>query len=593
MDSHSVLSNMLLFMAAAVVAVPLATRLGLGSILGYLIAGAVIGPSGLKLIWNVSDILTLSEFGVVLLLFIIGLELRPGRLWNMRRDIFGFGLMQIIFCMLGIGGALLAYGVSGSALAILSFGSALSSTAFALQLLREKHELNTSYGRAAFAVLLFQDIAVIPVLVAIPFLTTAPATPGHSSPGFLAGLGALAAVLVGGKYLVRPFFRVIVRAESRELFTAASLLMVFSVAALMEHAGFSMAFGTFVAGVLLSESEYRHELEASIEPFKGLLLGLFFMAVGMSIDFSLLLNQPLLVFAAVAALMAIKVVAIYGAGQLFRYDKEASRNIAFLICQGGEFAFVLFKLAAGKNLFTPETAALANVVVAVSLVATPFVFAFNQRFLRSRFAASPWKFDEVPNEGSPVILAGFGRYGQIIGRMLRLNEIDFTALEVDYEQVQTVRKFGSKVYYGDASRLDLLEAAGAANAKIFVLAVDDIEASVEIARIVKQHFPHLKLIARARNRAHAHELIDVGVDDLRRETLASSLETAHVMLRELGFSEKRADQMVRTFRKHDEEMLHAQRKYRDNEKLFVDYSNQAGLQLAEVFRQDAIAEEKD
>ncbi|AFM14464.1 Kef-type potassium/proton antiporter, CPA2 family [Turneriella parva DSM 21527] len=584
---------MLLFMAAAVVAVPLATRLGLGSILGYLIAGAVIGPSGLKLIWNVSDILTLSEFGVVLLLFIIGLELRPGRLWNMRRDIFGFGLMQIIFCMLGIGGALLAYGVSGSALAILSFGSALSSTAFALQLLREKHELNTSYGRAAFAVLLFQDIAVIPVLVAIPFLTTAPATPGHSSPGFLAGLGALAAVLVGGKYLVRPFFRVIVRAESRELFTAASLLMVFSVAALMEHAGFSMAFGTFVAGVLLSESEYRHELEASIEPFKGLLLGLFFMAVGMSIDFSLLLNQPLLVFAAVAALMAIKVVAIYGAGQLFRYDKEASRNIAFLICQGGEFAFVLFKLAAGKNLFTPETAALANVVVAVSLVATPFVFAFNQRFLRSRFAASPWKFDEVPNEGSPVILAGFGRYGQIIGRMLRLNEIDFTALEVDYEQVQTVRKFGSKVYYGDASRLDLLEAAGAANAKIFVLAVDDIEASVEIARIVKQHFPHLKLIARARNRAHAHELIDVGVDDLRRETLASSLETAHVMLRELGFSEKRADQMVRTFRKHDEEMLHAQRKYRDNEKLFVDYSNQAGLQLAEVFRQDAIAEEKD
>lgn len=585
---------MLLFMAAAVIAVPLATRLGLGSILGYLIAGAVIGPSGLKLIWNVADILTLSEFGVVLLLFIIGLELRPGRLWNMRRDIFGFGLMQIMFCMAGIGAALFAYGVSGSALAVLSFGFALSSTAFALQLLREKHELNTQYGRAAFAILLFQDIAVIPVLVAIPFLTTATvAAGGHASPGFLAGLGALAAVLVAGKYLVRPFFRIIVRAESRELFTAASLFMVFSVAALMEWAGFSMAFGTFVAGVLLSESEYRHELEASIEPFKGLLLGLFFMAVGMSIDFSLLLHQPLIVLGAVAALMAIKIIAIYGAGTLFRYDKEASRNIAFLICQGGEFAFVLFKLAAGKNLFTPETAALANVVVAVSLMATPFVFAFNQRFLRSRFAASTWKFDEVPNEGSPVILAGFGRYGQIIGRMLRLNEIAFTALEVDYEQVQTVRKFGSKVYYGDASRLDLLEAAGAANAKIFVLAVDDPEASVNIARIVRQHFPHLKLIVRARNRSHAHELLDIGVDDLRRETLASSLESAHVMLRELGFTEKRADQMVRTFRKHDEETLRAQMQYRGNEKLFVDYSNQAGLQLAEVFRQDALAEEKD
>ena len=584
---------MLLFMAAAVIAVPLATRLGLGSILGYLIAGAVIGPSGLKLIWNVSDILTLSEFGVVLLLFIIGLELRPGRLWNMRRDIFGFGLMQIIFCMAGIGAALYATGISGSALAILSFGLALSSTAFALQLLREKHELNTQYGRAAFAILLFQDIAVIPVLVAIPFLTTATADTGHGSPGFLAGFAALAAVLVAGKYLVRPFFRVIVRAESRELFTAASLFMVFSVAALMEWAGFSMAFGTFVAGVLLSESEYRHELEASIEPFKGLLLGLFFMAVGMSIDFSLLLRQPLLVVGAVAALMAIKVAAIYAAGTLFRYDKEASRNIAFLICQGGEFAFVLFKLAAGKNLFTPETAALANVVVAVSLMATPFVFGFNQRFLRSRFAASTWKFDEVPNEGSAVILAGFGRYGQIIGRMLRLNEIAFTALEVDYEQVQTVPKFGSKVYYGDASRLDLLEAAGAANAKIFVLAVDDPEASVNIARIVRQHFPHLKLIVRARNRSHAHELLDIGVDDLRRETLASSLESAHVMLRELGFSEKRADQMVKTFRKHDEETLRSQMQYRGNEKLFVDYSNQAGLQLAEVFRQDALAEEKD
>lgn len=583
---------MLLFMAAAVIAVPLATRFGLGSILGYLIAGAVIGPSGLKLIWNVTDVLTLSEFGVVLLLFIIGLELRPGRLWNMRRDIFGFGLMQIVLSMLGIGGALYFAGIRGVSLAILAFGLALSSTAFALQLLREKHELNTQYGRASFAILLFQDIAVIPVLVAIPFLTSVPSA-GHAGGGVLYGFAALAIVLIAGRYLVRPFFRIVVRAESRELFTAASLLMVFSVAALMEAAGFSMAFGTFVAGVLLSESEYRHELEASIEPFKGLLLGLFFMAVGMSIDFSLLLTQPGIIVLAVLSLMVIKIFAIYGAARLFRYDGEASRNIAFLICQGGEFAFVLFKLAAGKNLFTPEIAALANVVVAVSLVATPFVFALNQRFLRPRFAASAWKFDEVPDERSPVILAGFGRYGQIIGRMLRLNEIDFTALEIDYEQVQTVRKFGSKVYYGDASRLDLLEAAGAANAKIFVLAVDDPEASVNIAQIVRTHFPHLKLLARARNRAHAHNLLDIGVDDLRRETLASGLETAHVMLRELGFSEKRADQMVRTFRKHDEETLIAQMQYRGNEKLFVDYSNQAGLQLAEVFRQDAASEEKD
>lgn len=592
MNSHTFMLNLLVFMAAAVVAVPIATRLGLGNVLGYLIAGAAIGPWGLKLIWNVSDILTFSEFGVVLLLFIIGLELRPGRLWNMRRDIFGFGLMQIVFCMIALAIPLVLYQVGFLQSGILAFGFALSSTAFAMQILTEKHELNTQYGRASFAILLFQDIAVVPVMIILPMLTQNDQVSRGGFMSMVPGFLALFAVLVGARYLVQPFFRMVVKAKSRELFTAGALLLVFSVAALMEAVGFSMALGTFVAGVILSESEYRHELEASIEPFKGLLLGLFFIAVGMSMDFGILLKYPLLISLAVVALMVLKIAAVYFAGMLFRYDGETSRNIAFLICQGGEFAFVLFKLAADKNMLTSEMAAIATVVVAFSLVLTPFIYMFNSRVLRVRFNSSEWKFDEMPSEHNPVILAGFGRYGQIIGRMLRLNNIDFTALEIDSEQVQAVRKFGSKVHYGDASRLDLLEAAGAAHAKIFVLAVDDTEASVKIAQIVRQHFPHLKILARARNRQHAYELMALGVDDLRRETFASSLETAEAMLRELGFTEKQTERMIMKFRKHDEHQLVEQMQYRDNEKLYIDYANQAGLQLAEVFRQDALADEK-
>ncbi|MBX3722462.1 MAG: monovalent cation:proton antiporter-2 (CPA2) family protein [Turneriella sp.] len=592
MNSHTFMLNLLVFMAAAVVAVPIATRLGLGNVLGYLIAGAAIGPWGLKLIWNVSDILTFSEFGVVLLLFIIGLELRPGRLWNMRRDIFGFGLMQIVFCMIALAIPLVIYQVGFLPSGILAFGFALSSTAFAMQILTEKHELNTQYGRASFAILLFQDIAVVPVMIILPMLTQNDQVSRGGFMSMLPGFLALFAVLVGARYLVQPFFRMVVKSKSRELFTAAALLLVFSVAALMEAVGFSMALGTFVAGVILSESEYRHELEASIEPFKGLLLGLFFIAVGMSMDFGILVKYPLFIPVAVVLLMTLKIIAVYFAGALFRYDGETSRNIAFLICQGGEFAFVLFKLAADKNMLTSEMAAIATVVVAFSLVLTPFVYMFNSRILRVRFNSSEWKFDEMPSEHNPVILAGFGRYGQIIGRMLRLNDIDFTALEIDSEQVQAVRKFGSKVHYGDASRLDLLEAAGAAHAKIFVLAVDDVEASVKIAQIVRQHFPHLKILARARNRQHAHDLMALGIDDLRRETYASSLETAEVMLHELGFTEKQTERMISKFRKHDENQLLEQMKYRDNEKLYIDYANQAGLQLAEVFRQDALADKK-
>lgn len=591
MNSHTFILNMLIFMAAAVVAVPIATRLGLGNVLGYLIAGALIGPWGLKLIWNVNEILSFSEFGVVLLLFIIGLELRPGRLWNMRRDIFGFGLMQLIFCMVALAIPMAFMGMNTVTIGILAFGFALSSTAFALQILTEKHEINTQYGRASFAILLFQDLAVVPLMVLLPVLTHKEAGKGMGV--LLPGFVALIAVLVGGKFIVRPFFRLVVKAKSRELFTAASLLLVFSVAFLMESVGFSMALGTFVAGVILSESEYRHELEASIEPFKGLLLGLFFMAVGMSMNFGVLKDAPLFIPLAVFALISLKIIAIYFAGQLFRYDSETSRNIAFLICQGGEFAFVLFKLAADKNLLPGQTAAIATIIVALSLVATPFVYLFNSRILRSRFQSSDWKFDDVPNDYNPVIIAGFGRYGQIIGRLLRLNDIGFTALEIDSEQVQAVRKFGSKVHYGDASRLDLLEAAGAAQARIFVIAVDDTDASLAIAAIVRKHFPNLKILARARNRAHVHSLMDLEVHDIRREMFASSLETAHIMLRELGLSEKKTEAMLAKFRKHDEHTLVEQMKFRGNERLFIDYTNQAGLQLQEVLRQDSAAEEKD
>lgn len=593
MHSHGILMNMLVFMAAAVVAVPLATRLGLGNVLGYLIAGAAIGPWGFRLISNVGDILAFAEFGIVLLLFIIGLELRPGRLWNMRRDIFGFGSLQILLSMVVLGVPLALLALPTAQIGILAFGFSLSSTAFALQILAEKHEINTQYGRAAFAVLLFQDIAVVPVMIMLPVLTQAPGQGNAGLMSLLPGLAALAAVLTGARYAVRPFFRIVVRARSRELFTAASLLMVFSIAALMEAAGFSMALGTFVAGVVLSESEYRHELEANIEPFKGLLLGLFFIAVGMSMDFGVLLRYPILVPLAVVALLALKVLAIWAAGSLFRYEAEVSRNIAFLICQGGEFAFVLFKLSSDKNLLPPETVAIANVVVALSLLATPLVYLVNSRYLRQRFASSQWKYEEMPSEHNPVLIAGFGRYGQIIGRMLRLNNIRFTALEIDHEQVQAVGLFGNKVYYGDASRVDLLEAAGAAHARIMVIAVDDVDASTRIAEIVTRNYPNLKVLARARNRAHAHSLMDLGVTDIRRETFASSLETAHVMLRSLGFSEKKAAKMIGVFREHDEAMLDEQRRFRDDEKLFIDFTNRSAVQLAEVFARDLAGDETE
>lgn len=591
MNSHSFLINSLVFMAAAVVAVPLATRLGLGNVLGYLVAGTVIGPWGFRLINNIPDILAFSEFGVVLLLFLIGLELKPGRLWSMRRDIFGFGSLQILLSMAVLGVPLALWGFSTSQVGILAFGLSLSSTAFALQILAEKHEVNTQYGRAAFAVLLFQDIAVVPAMIMLPVLTQS----GQASTGLqslLPGLLALTAVLAGARFFVQPFFRVVVRAKSRELFTAASLLLVFSVAALMEQVGFSMALGTFVAGVILSESEYRHELEASIEPFKGLLLGLFFIAVGMSMDFSVLLKSPGLVLLATFLLLALKIFAVWLAGTLFRYNAENSRNIAFLICQSGEFGFVLFKLAQDKQLLTTETVAIVNMVVALSLLVTPLVYLLNARYLRPK-SAEKRDYDELPSEHNPVLIAGFGRYGQIIGRLLRLNDIGFTALEIDYEQVQTVGKFGNKIYYGDASRIDLLEAAGAAHAKIFVIAIDDVEASLRIAEILKRHYPHLKVLARARNRAHAHSLMDLGVTDIRRETFASALESAHATLRCLGFSEKKTAKMISVFREHDEAMLAGQRNYRDNEKLFIDYTHRAGLQLAEVFRRDLGNEEKD
>jgi len=590
MNAHSIVMYLLVLLGAAVVAVPLATRLGLGNVMGYLLAGVALGPWGLKVIWNVHDILAFSEFGVVLLLFVIGLELRPGRLWNMRRDIFGLGSMQILFSMIALLIPLAFLPLGIKEVLVLAFGFSLSSTAFAMQILTEKHEINTQYGRASFAVLLFQDIAVVPVMIVLPLVA---GVGGKSAASILPGIGAFILLLIVARYAVRPFFRIVVRAKSRELFTAASLLLVFSIAAFMEAVGLSMALGTFAAGVILSESEYRHELEASIEPFKGLLLGLFFMAVGMSMNLDTLPRHPVLIPAAVVGLISLKIIAIYGAGVLFRYQGEVARNMAFLISQGGEFAFVLFALAREKSIFSEEVTAIANITVALSLMATPLVYVFNARVLRTRFSSSSWQFDEMPSEHNSVILAGFGRYGQIMGRMLRLNGIEFTALEIDYEQVQAVRKFGNKVYYGDASRLDLLRAAGAGHAKIFVLAVDDVEASTSIARIVSEHFPNLKILARARNRHHAYDLLDAKVHDIRREVFASSLETAHVMLKELGFSEKKADRMVQKFRDHDEKQLLAQMEYRDDEKRYIDYTKEAGAQLAEVFRLDAAAEEKD
>lgn len=596
-EVHSTMSLLAIgavFLVAAVVAVPLAKRLGLGAVIGYLIAGIVIGPWGLKLIGNVEDILHVAEFGVVLLLFLIGLELDPRRLWQMRMPIFGLGSAQVLGCGLLLGLAGLALGWSWQTALVAGLGLALSSTAIALQVLGERHLLTTSGGRSAFSILLFQDIAVIPILAVLPLLGQS----GHAAnaePGWLAALKAVVAVaivVVVGRYLTRPLFRMIAYSGIREIFTAAALLVVVLIALIMQFAGISMALGTFVAGVLLADSEYRHEIESDIEPFKGLLLGLFFLSVGMSIDFGRLLAEPLILLLSVVALIAIKVGVLWAIGRWGGIPREQRPLFAMLLAQGGEFAFVLFGAAMALGAMDQAIGQRLVLAVALSMLVTPLLVVVYDRFLANFFnPRAETREPDVMDEGNPVVVAGFGRFGQIVTRLLYASRIGVTILDHDPEIIDSLSRFGFKVFYGDATRLDLLEAAGAARAKILVVAIDDQAMSLQLVETAQRHFPHLKILARAIDLPHAAELLNRKVPVVERETFLSALHLGELALRALGYGAFRAHRTAQLFRRHNERLLKtiAERWQETDMDLRISLQHQARENLLKNLEADAQA----
>jgi glutathione-regulated potassium-efflux system ancillary protein KefC/glutathione-regulated potassium-efflux system protein KefB len=578
------------FLLTAVLLVPLFQRLKLGAVLGYLAAGMFIGPWGLGVVGAAESTMQFAEFGVVLLLFLIGLELDPTRLWTLRRTVFGLGGAQV-----GATGAILAliaiaFGLAWEAAVVIGLGLALSSTALVIASLAERGQLMTRHGREAFAVLLFQDLAVIPALALLPLLAAAPAA--HGGAHWLTaakGIAVIAVVIGASRILIRPALKFIASHSSREVFTAAALLLVVGSALIMEKIGLSMSLGAFLAGVLLADSEFRHELEADIEPFKGLLLGLFFMAVGMSANLTLVLSMPLTLFGLGLGLMAAKFAVMYAISRATGASNDIAQRVGIALAQGGEFAFVLFATASTLGVIDAATSELLVMVVTISLLLAPLVFVAHDKLLARWLdrRAEP-EYDVIDAPATPVIIAGYGRYGQIVSRVLRMCDIPFTALEVNYQQVDFVRRFGNKIYFGDATRLDLLQAAKTGNAQLFVLAVDDVEASVKCAALVRRHFPNLPILARARNRVHHFRLRDLGIDAIYRETFPSSLEVAHTALLRLGLGIAEAQRAIAMFKQHDEAQLKVQHALQHDEAKLIQTSQEAAAQLKELFEADTV-----
>jgi glutathione-regulated potassium-efflux system protein KefB len=595
-QTHYFLQYAVVLLLAAVIAVPLAKRWQLGAVLGYLAAGAFIGPSGIRLIGNTEQISAISELGVVLMLFVIGLELSPQRLWVMRRTVFGLGSLQLALTGVAIGGIAYALGMDWKAALIIGLGLALSSTAIDLQILSERKELASTHGRLGFAILLFQDVAAIPILALIPVLGVAhtTSTPMTEALSALRVIATIAAVIVGGRYLLRPMFRAAARAGTPEVFTATALLVVMGTAWLMELAGMSMSLGAFLAGVLLADSEYRHEIEAQIEPFRGLLLGLFFVSVGMSLDVDMVMRQPQLVGALLVALILVKAIVLYGVSRFAAAeDNRQSIALAAVLAQGGEFAFIVFTLAATNGLIDTEQRDLLILVITLSMAATPLLVRLRAEIAPIDKAKKPTReFDRIDGAAPRVIVAGFGRVGQIVARVLNAHHIPFTALERDAEQVDFVRHFGNTVFYGDATRLDLLRAAQTDKAEIFVIATEDPEANLRTARLLKRHFPHLKVFARARNRQHVFKLMDLNVEEIVRDTFFSSLELARHVLESLGYDPVTAAEHLRRFREHDERVLLNQYPVYDDEAALLQSTKEARADLQRLFEVDSGEEEE-
>jgi glutathione-regulated potassium-efflux system ancillary protein KefC/glutathione-regulated potassium-efflux system protein KefB len=576
------------FLLATVLIVPLFRRVKLGAVLGYLVSGMLIGPWGLRLIGQVEATLHFAEFGVVLLLFLIGLELQPSRLWALRRPVFGLGSAQVLATAAAILAIGVGLGLAWQTALTIGLGLAMSSTAMILASLAERRQLTRRHGREAFAILLFQDLAVIPLLALLPLLGLAQEKAATNWMAALKGLAVIVVVIAASRVLVRPVLRFVATHGGREVFTAAALLVVVGAALLMERIGLSMSLGAFLAGVLLADSEFRHELEADIEPFKGLLLGLFFVAVGMSANVGLLVEQPLVVIGAALGLILLKALIVYAIARIAGAGNDSSQRLAVVLAAGGEFAFVIFGLAVGFGIIAQQLSELLVLAVTLSMLIAPLAISLHEKTLdRIEALRAPPEFDTITEPGNAVVIAGFGRFGQIVARVLRMCGIAFTALDASSEQVDFVRRFGNKIYYGDATRLELLQAAKVAEAKVFVLAIDDVESSVRTAALVRAHFPQVPILARARNRVHYFRLRELGIAVIHRETFPASLDVARQALLRLGFGIAAAEHAVALFKAHDEAQLAVQGAVQHDEAQLIELAKHATDQLRELFEADA------
>lgn len=594
MDQNSFFFQAMVYLASAVLMVPLAKRLGLGSVLGYLLAGILIGPALLGFIGNEGeDILHFAEFGVVMMLFVIGLELEPELLWRLRKSIIGLGGLQVLITTLLIAAVAMLIGLDWRQSLALGMILSLSSTAIVLQTMNEKGLMKTAAGQSSFAVLLFQDIAVIPMLALFPLLSVqqpvAVADDNHTRtlveglPGWaqtLIVLGSVAAIILAGRFLIRPVFRIVARTRLREVFTATALLLVVGIAVLMSQVGLSPALGTFLAGVVLADSEYRHELESDIDPFKGLLLGLFFIAVGASIDFNLVMEQPLLIAGLVLGLMLLKALVLLFLGRMFKLGVDQNMLFAFALCQVGEFAFVLFSFSLQEAILPKETVDIMVAVVAISMGLTPLVLLINEKLIQPYFGTKEAETKEADyiDEKNRVIIAGFGHFGNTVGRFLRAHGVGLTILDVDSDRVEVLRKMGFKVFYGDASRYDLLHTAGAAEAKLIIIALEPPDKRLAMIETIKKHFPNLRMYVRAENRFDAYDLMNAGMLHVYRETIDTSLRMGVDVLKNLGIRSYTAHRAARIFFKKDESNLKKLASIKDEE----EYINTAREYIEEL-----------
>lgn len=602
MDQHSFFFQAMVYLAAAVVMVPIAKKLGLGSVLGYLLAGIVIGPALMGFIGKEGkDIMHFAEFGVVMMLFIIGLELEPSLLWRLRKNIVGMGGLQVLVTAIVVAAGAMVLGLAWRQAIAAGMILSLSSTAIVLQTLNEKNLMKTSAGQSSFAVLLFQDIAVIPMLALFPLLATLQVSAPEEGqaanlisglPGWaqtLVVLASVAVIIAAGRFLVRPLFRIIAGTRLREMFTATALLLVVGIAVLMTQVGLSPALGTFLAGVVLANSEYKHELESDIDPFKGLLLGLFFIAVGASIDFDLIMQQPLLILGLVCGLMLVKGLVLFGLGKVFRVQLDQNLIFSFALSQVGEFAFVLFSFSLQKGILDKNTVDIMVAVVAISMALTPLIMVLNEKLIQPRVAAIELGEEREADgieEHNPVIIAGFGHFGNTTGRFLRAHNIGMTVLDNNVERVELLRKMGFKVYYGDASRYDLLQAAGADKAKLIIITLEPTEKRLELIETIKKHFPNLRMLVRAQNRYDAYDQMNAGMLHVYRETVDTALRVGVDAMKFLGYRSYTAQRAARKFLRLDEANMKKLASIKDPDEYIVTVKDKIE-ELERIIQQDS------